>query len=268
MNVATSATSDLDFTQAGFLVVESKPHFREIAHNALMRVRARDVKYAPDVDEAVHMLKRLGPQLTGIICDWDMKPVGGLELLRDIRSGKHARVPRDMCVVILTGQPDAGAVKAAMQLDVNGFAIAPLSVEKFIKTLGLAIQRSTKLRDVAQYAAITLPSIAEDPAKPTGASGSGVLHAAPRKGIGASDKPAAAAKQSELVNVRMCTLSQLEAGLQAGVILARDLSDRDGHLLLKAGAPLSKALLQRLNDVSGGHAEAYHVWVGERRAAP
>lgn len=192
-----------------------------------------------------------------------MAPVGGLELLRGIRSGKHTRIPRDMCVVILTGQPDAVAVKAAMQLDVNGFAIAPLSVEKFIKTLGLAIQRSTKLRDVAQYAAVTLPTIADDAPKPTGGGGAGVLNTAPRKGAG-SERPLASMKESELINVRMCTLSQLEAG----AILARDLSDRDGHLLLKAGAPLSKALIERLNDVSGNHAEAYHVWVGERRAAP
>ena len=262
MNVTTSVTPDLDLTQAGFLVVESKPHFREIAHNALMRGRARDVKYAPDVDEALQVLRRFGQQITGIICDWDLTPVGGLELLRGIRSGKHTRIPRDMCVVILTGQPDAAAVKAAMQLDVNGFAIAPLSVEKFIKTLGLAIQRQTKLRDVAQYAAVVLPSIAEDSARPTGVGGSGMLHSASRKGAGA-EKPSASVKESELVNVRMCTLSQLEAG----TILARDLSDRDGHLLLKAGAPLSKALLERLNDVSGNHAEAYHVWVGERRAA-
>lgn len=60
MNVTTSINPELDLTQAGFLVVESKLHFREIAHNALMRGRARDVKYAPDVDEALQVLRRFG----------------------------------------------------------------------------------------------------------------------------------------------------------------------------------------------------------------
>src|SRR5258706_8941305 len=131
MNVATSINTETDLSQASFLVVDHKPHFREIAHNALMRCRAREVKYAASVEEAIQVLKRFGPQITGVICDWDLSPVGGLELLRSLRCGKYPRIPRDMCVVVLTGQPDAAAVKAAMQLDVNGFAIAPLSVEKF-----------------------------------------------------------------------------------------------------------------------------------------
>ena len=167
MNVASFLKSDLDLNQGSFLVVETKAHFREIAHNALMRGRARDVKYAPDVDEAMQVLKRLGPQLTAVICDWDIAPVGGLELLRNIRSGKSARIPRDLCVVILTSKTEAIAVKAAMQLDVNGFAVAPLSVEKFIKTVNMAIQRRITLRDPAQYAAVALPNTDDAPAKPS-----------------------------------------------------------------------------------------------------
>ena len=145
MNVASFLKSDLDLNQGSFLVVETKAHFREIAHNALMRGRARDVKYAPDVDEAMQVLKRLGPQLTAVICDWDIAPVGGLELLRNIRSGKSARIPRDLCVVILTSKTEAIAVKAAMQLDVNGFA-----------TEGRAIREAFARRDFpTMFAAVS-----------------------------------------------------------------------------------------------------------------
>src|SRR5262245_53881828 len=123
MNVATPPNADVDFSRTMFLVVDDKPYFRDIAHNALNRCRTKDVKYATDVEHARQVLKRFGQHIGGIICDWDIAPVGGLELLRMVRAGKLPRTPRDTCVVILTAEPNAAAVKAAVHLDVNGFAI-------------------------------------------------------------------------------------------------------------------------------------------------
>ena len=64
----------------------------------------------------------------------------------------------------------------------------------------------------------------------------------------------------EIKNVHMCSL----ADVTPGQVLARDLRDRDGHLLLSSGAVLKQTLIDRLNSVAGGHADSYHVWVGER----
>jgi DNA-binding NarL/FixJ family response regulator len=261
MNVITPPVADADLSQTTFLVVDDKPHFRDIAHAALVRCRARDVKHAPDADEAVQVLKRFGPHIGGIVCDWDIAPVGGLELLRAIRSGKYPRIARDLCAVILTGKPDAAVVKAAMALDVNGIAVAPLSVEKLSKTVSLAFQRGLKLREGEQYAAVALPSRQKIPEK---AASAGVVAGPPQpRRSAASAAAASVVKPSELVNVRMCTLEQA----RAGVILARDLSDREGHLLLKAGNALSQSLLDRLTEVSGNHADSYHLWIGDRRPA-
>ena len=59
----------------------------------------------------------------------------------------------------------------------------------------------------------------------------------------------------------MCTLSQI----QPGVVLARDIKDRDGQLLLKSGTDLSASLLTRLTGVADGHPESYHVWIADRQ---
>ena len=263
MNVVTSANADADFSRTMFLVVDDKPYFRDIAHNALNKCRAKDVKYASGVEQAREVLKRYAQNIGGIVCDWDMTPVGGLELLRLIRAGKLPRTPRDTCVIIFTSEPNAAAVKAAMQLDVNGFAVAPLSLEKLIKTISQGMQRPIKLRDPEHYLAVPAVELPKAMAERMGKEAvNPIISALEADAAKAGRKPGMVQKPSELANVRMCTL--IDA--RAGAILARDLKDKEGTLLLKAGAELTDTLLERLNDVAQGHGESYHVWVGERRA--
>ena len=61
----------------------------------------------------------------------------------------------------------------------------------------------------------------------------------------------------------MCALQDVSPGQ----VLARDLRDREGHLLLSTGVVLKPTILERLKEVAGGHADSYHLWVGERDAA-
>lgn len=263
MNVVTSAHADADFSRTMFLVVDDKPYFRDIAHNALNKCRAKDVKYASGVEHAREVLKRFGQHIGGIVCDWDMTPVGGLELLRLVRAGKLPRTPRDTCFVIFTSEPNAAAVKAAMQLDVNGFAVAPLSLEKLMKTIGQAMQRPVKLRTPERYHAVPAVDLPKAMSERMGKDVvNPIVSALEADAAKAGRKPGPAQKPSDLANVRMCTL--IEA--RPGAVLARDIKDNEGQLLLKAGAELTSVLLEKLNAVADGHSESYHIWVGERRA--
>ena len=67
-------------------------------------------------------------------------------------------------------------------------------------------------------------------------------------------------RNDELKNVHMCNLAEV----RPGQVLARDLRDKDGHLLLSAGAVLKQTLIDRLTGVAQGHADSYHLWIGER----
>ena len=154
MNVITTVPAEVDFARSLFLVLEPKPLFRDLAHAALMRCRVREVKHAPNVEEGIAVLKHFGAQIGGVICDWDMSPVGGLELLRHIRARDSAKILPSTCVVLLTGRVDAGAFRSAMALDVNGVAIAPLSTEKLIKTIVKAANRPWTLQTREHYLAV------------------------------------------------------------------------------------------------------------------
>ena len=183
------------------------------------------------------------------------------------RAGAQAHEKVLIDVVILTGKPDSAAVVAAKKLDVNGFAVAPLSLEKLAKTIGAAMARTWTLQEPGVYAAVpgVLPSLVE-PEKPKGAGGPSRVF---RKNEQVTEAPAQARashgatrlREARLKNIHMCPL----ADLKAGAILARDLHDKAGHLLLRSGTELKSSLINRLNSIPHGQSE---VWVGEWDQAP
>jgi DNA-binding NarL/FixJ family response regulator len=263
----------INFSKVSFLVADDKAFFRDMVHTALMRAGAQDVKHASSIETAIELMGRYGQQIGCVISDWDMAPVGALELLRLVRCRSLVKTAPRTPVVILTARADAGAVKAAMAMDVNGFAVAPLSFEKLIKTVANAMNRTWELKAPSHYAAVpaVMPSDAPLPRNPRPS----VAHIAPTDLHAfnpslANAKPlprrdnsqGGETKAAALKNVHMCILSDV----QPGAILARDILDRGGHLLLKTGTELKSSLIARLRTVAQGQGESYHLWVGEREA--
>jgi hypothetical protein len=58
----------------------------------------------------------------------------------------------------------------------------------------------------------------------------------------------------------MCILDDVSPG----VVLARDLRDRDGHMLAPSGTELDPSILERLKNVGYALSDSYYVWVGDR----
>lgn len=273
MSVGAPLPEEIDFSRTVFLVVDDKRFYRDMAQTAVMRGRAKDVKHAGSVETAIQLLNRLGQAIDCVIVDWDIAPEGGLELLRKIRAKSLPKTPPRMPVVILTGNPNSVAVMSAKKLDVNGFAVAPLSIEKLTKTIGGAIGRTWTLQDPSVYAAV--PGVTPTPREPEKSkSAGGSSHVVLKNehiGEGAVARPRAAhgtiaagaapkhVREAELKNVHMVPLNEVKVG----AILARDLHDKSGHLLLKSGTELKATLISRLTHVAGGHGESYHVWIGE-----
>jgi len=260
MPMAASLQQEADFSKLIFLVMDDKPFYRDMAHTAVMRAGAKDVKHAASVESALQIMARMGSLIDGIILDWDVVPVGGLELLRMIRTKAVPKTPPRTPVVILTAKADASAVQAAKALDVNGFALAPLSLEKLVKTIGTGLNRTWTLQDAGVYARVpmVMPSQAV-PERKVAPPADGAVHPRARHGTPLS---AAAARlhfrDQELKNVRACQLDQVPPG----AVLARDLRDKGGQLLLKAGSQLDAPLINRLSSL------AAEVWVGEWETPP
>jgi DNA-binding NarL/FixJ family response regulator len=257
-------------SKTAFIVADDKAFFRDMVHTALARAGAKDVKHATNIETAVELLNRYGQRIGGIICDWDMAPIGGLELLRMVRCRTLPNTPPRTPVIILTARADSAAVKSAMALDVNGFAVAPLSFEKLIKTVSNGLNRNWVLQPASHYGAVPVAASAYSAAA-TQVSGKDIIKRpdaddarapGPAANVAAAKplarRPAGPPKD-ELVNVHMCILAEV----RPGSILARDLHDRSGQLLLKTGTELKSSLIDRLRNVAQDD-ESYHIWIGER----
>ena len=257
---------ELNWAKATFLVVDSKAHFRDMVQTALLGAGAKSVKHATSVEKAIESLTRYGQEITCVVCDWEIAPVGGLELLRMIRCRTLPKTSPRTAVVLLTTRADSQVVKAAMALDVNGIAIAPLSLEKLVKTVALALTRTWILHQASQYAAA--PTVDVSQLAPPPAAQKPAEHGAPHHhpglavrapGVSAEAKPRPRRADLPLKNVHMTTLKDIKPGQ----VLAKDLRDKEGHLLLSAGAVLKPTLIDRLVNVAQGHADSYHLWIGE-----
>lgn len=275
MNEASQVSAAVDFSKTTFLVVDDKAFYRDMAHTALTQAKAKNIEHASDVDNATKLIARLGRRIGCIICDWDIAPAGGLNLLQMIRSGALPTIPPNTPFIILTGRADSDAIKAAMSLDVSGVAIAPLSFDKLIKTIFNAVARTWTLKSKEHYAAIQL--VQSTKAAPPAGTPSGTAHprgtilkdgspahqAGPHR-VGAnlsteSVRKAPVPEEPELRMVRMSNLVRVEPG----DIIARDLKDKDGKMLLSIGTELTSSLIARLKEHSDGHPDSYHLWVGE-----
>ncbi len=237
MAITAGMLGEFDFSKTSFLVVDDKPFFREMVHAAL-RGRTRALRDASSVDKAVEVLRHYGPDINCIISDWDMTPMGGLDLLRMVRARLVAQASPRMAYVILTARADTAAVKCALDLDVNGFAVAPLSIEKLIKTIASALRRTWTLHQPAHYLGVT-------PVVPTPLS---VETPAP-----AQKTPPSAAPELALKNIRRCGID----AVQLGAIVAKDVLDENGRLLLPTGTELQPGTIDRVRGA------VQFLWVGE-----
>jgi CheY-like chemotaxis protein len=254
----------IDLASASILVVDDKASFREFVRAAL-GARVRTVHEATSIEQAMEILLRDGADIHCVVCDWNMLPIGGLELLRMIRCRTLPPTSPRMPVVVLTARADPDAVKAGMELDVNGFIVVPTALEKVVRTVTGAMSRTWALQGASHYASVPgivpppepLPKVMLNAPEPAPAPKS----VAPffSKAFGRRGDPGLG-KTKGLRNVRMCILDDVNPG----VVLARDLRDRDGHMLAPSGTELDPTILERLKNVGYALSDSYYVWVGDR----
>ena len=76
--------TSISLANTTLLVLDSKPLFRDMVRSAFL-TKVRGVREATEIDKAMEILSRGG--IGCVLCDWDIMPVGGLELLRIVSAG-------------------------------------------------------------------------------------------------------------------------------------------------------------------------------------
>jgi DNA-binding NarL/FixJ family response regulator len=140
-----------------FLVIDDDGLIRDVVAAWLLLAGAAGVRRANSVAVAAKILS--DPQLVTdcIICDYGMEAASGLQFLKNLRSGQYAKIRPDMFFVMLTASGDSVVVRAAIDLDVNGYVMKPITQDSLLKSLQKCFTRRLPLRSLEYYAGCQLP---------------------------------------------------------------------------------------------------------------
>jgi two-component system, chemotaxis family, chemotaxis protein CheY len=106
------------------LVVEDSQTTVRILHTLLSRLGFKDVDDAPDGSSALVKLSEKKYDL--VIADWNMEPMNGFELLRQVRSERRLF---GMRFILMTAAPNTENIIAAKKAGVSNYLIKPFTAD-------------------------------------------------------------------------------------------------------------------------------------------
>lgn len=106
------------------LIVDDYKTMLRIINNLLKQLGFPNVDEATDGSMALEMFKN--KQYGLIISDWNMEPMSGLELLKQVRAGTHNK---DVPFIMITAESKTENVIAAKQAGVNNYIVKPFNAE-------------------------------------------------------------------------------------------------------------------------------------------
>ena len=118
------ALQEPDFSKLSILVIDDQEYIRKLIVQLLKRLGCETVFESGDGGEGLNALNQVDVDL--VLCDIKMQPIDGLDFLRKVRAGEGIKDPR-VPVVFLTSDSDRGTVMAAIQSDVDGYLVKPVS---------------------------------------------------------------------------------------------------------------------------------------------
>ncbi len=114
------------------LVIDDDRHMCMLIRNVLFALGVKDVTDAKDGKTGRETMAEFSPNL--VICDLKMKPMGGLEFVRQVRNdpeNPHRLVP----IIMVTAYADLEAVAGARDTGVNEFMAKPISAAALEKRI-------------------------------------------------------------------------------------------------------------------------------------
>jgi CheY-like chemotaxis protein len=145
------------FENLRVLVVDDDRAILEVVEAFLKASSIGSVVKAVSAISAINFLADKLKRFDCIICDYGMDMMDGLTLLKDIRAGKHPFIKRDQCFIMLTAHGQEAVVRAALELDVNGYIRKPVTKDSLQKAIHRAFNRIPALKNPVAYAGVNIP---------------------------------------------------------------------------------------------------------------
>ena len=107
------------------LIVDDYKTMLRIIKNLLKQLEFTNVDEANDGEEALHKLKEKSYGL--VISDWNMEPISGIELLKQVRQGSSAN--KNVPFIMVTAESKTENVIAAKEAGVNNYIVKPFNAQ-------------------------------------------------------------------------------------------------------------------------------------------
>ena len=215
MNIPT------DFSQTHVLVIDDEKFMRELIHRLLGLLGVTKISEATDGGDGLMKMMDDPPDL--IVLDIMMEPMNGLKFLKAVRMGM-SDAQRDLPVIILTGSDEQAVFGIAMALDCNAFVRKNEGMDAIKDRMARVLAETPEIKESENYRSIIIPDITIT--------------------IPPTDQPKEAPPPSTKA------YEVLIEEVEAGAVVARDVTTEDGHILLHAGSVLNASYLNRLKDLS------------------
>ncbi|MDC7717768.1 response regulator [Vogesella sp. DC21W] len=213
----------MDFSRLKILVVDDQMLVRSLLTQSLKAMGVQPDHIYQAVDGATAKRALDGKPVDIVLCDLQMEPMNGMDLLKEIRCGRTMNPP-NMPFVFLSGYAEKHNIVLAAQLHADGFVIKPPKPAELEKNISAAMARARPEPDPFAYYTI-----------PTGS--------AHDKFVFGEQLQAAARKMDEDGHpVETLALKEVKAGR----ILGEDLYNKTGQLLLQRGSELTITQLRVL----------------------
>lgn len=139
------------------LVVDDDAVYQTLVVGMLEMIGFSKIARADSGRSALTAIKASTQRFDVIICDCKMATGNGLQLLQYVRTGEtRSNLRADCCFILLTSLGQTEVVRMAQQLDVSGYVVKPLTVEKLVDAIAKGRARAFPL-DINKYKAIVVP---------------------------------------------------------------------------------------------------------------
>jgi CheY-like chemotaxis protein len=126
------------FDHLKILIVEDNQHMRTLLRALLNSVGIREIVEANSGASALSVLRERKCDL--ILTDLAMKPMDGLELSRQVRSGDSISNPF-MPIIMITGHTEKHRVEAARDAGVTEFLAKPITAHSLFSRIAEIVER-------------------------------------------------------------------------------------------------------------------------------
>jgi two-component system, OmpR family, response regulator len=208
-----------------FLVVDDQLLVRTLISQVLhsFGLPPDHILQATDGQHALRVLSARRVDL--VLCDMQMSPVNGMDLLKAIRCGRTANSP-DLPFVFLSGHPEKSTILTAARFHADGFIVKPPKPSDIEKSLIAALNRPRP--DIDPFAYIGIETGTEYD----------------RSGYARVAAPEPSPELNILLERFLVPYDV--AAISVGDILAKNLTDRGGRTLLACGIKLQAFQVETL----------------------